>query len=56
MDNPFITITIDRIKGATLNSNMPIEQQYLVLNGACANLLVQLLSTKEAKRILSPVG
>ena len=56
MTNPTITITLDPIKGPQLSTNLPLEQLYVILVGVANNILVQLMATKETKRILTPNG
>jgi len=52
---PTITITLDPIKGPTLNTTLSDEQTYLVLDGMAANFFVKLLRAKEDRRILASV-
>lgn len=54
--HPTLTITIDPLKGPLLNTNVSLEQTYLILSGMSQNVLVQLLASKEVKRILTPTG
>jgi hypothetical protein len=53
MTEPTITITIKNGL-PQLQTNMPLEATYLVLSGTANNVLLQLLSTKQAN-LVQPV-